>query len=220
MQQAWLTAVPVVVLFFVLWRAVGAQARRILPGRSSRMSVTVKWGKERLQVPLPSPDTKLGVLRQMLAEQTSLDPKSFKLIFSGAVMKDDNAPISTYGIKHKSTLALVGSADKPLDAAPPPPTEASTIARVQAELAAVRDRLVPPLDAFLATAAAEKPPTREDAAAEHKRLDELLLQSLLRLDAITPDGAWEDARRERKVAVREVQGLLNKLDAGWKSLPQ
>ena len=58
------------------------------------------------------------------------------------------------------------------------------------------------------------------ASLEHKRLDELLLQSLLRLDAITPDGSWEEARRERKSAVKEVQGLLNKLDAGWKSLPQ
>jgi len=50
---------------------------------------------------------------------------------------------------------------------------------------------------------------------EHNRLGELLLQSLLRLDAIVPDTQWEDARRERKDAVREVQALLDRLDAAW-----
>lgn len=52
-------------------------------------------------------------------------------------------------------------------------------------------------------------------AQEHTRLSELLLQSLLRLDAIPTDGAWEKARLERKGAVREVQGLLDRLDGGW-----
>ncbi|KZV81626.1 hypothetical protein EXIGLDRAFT_685811 [Exidia glandulosa HHB12029] len=192
------------------------------------MSILVKWGTERLQFSLPSPDTKLGQLRQMLAEHTSLDPKSFKLIHAGAVMKDDNAPISTYGIQNRSTLALVGTNEKPptgstKSAAAERPTEQSTIARVQGELAAVRSNLLQPVEGFLASIhppEGEKQPTRGDTAQEHKRLDELLLQSLLRLDAITPDGAWEDARRERKLAVREVQGLLDKLDAGWKSLPQ
>lgn len=50
---------------------------------------------------------------------------------------------------------------------------------------------------------------------EHIRLGELLLQSLLRLDGVTPDTQWEDARRERKDAVREVQTLLDQLDAAW-----
>jgi len=50
---------------------------------------------------------------------------------------------------------------------------------------------------------------------EHNRLSELLLQSLLRLDAIQTDGTWEAARLERKGAVKEVQGLLERLDGGW-----
>lgn len=52
-------------------------------------------------------------------------------------------------------------------------------------------------------------------AQNHTRLSELLLQALLRLDAITPEGAWEQARRERKVAVKEVQGVLDRLDGEW-----
>ena len=56
-----------------------------------------------------------------------------------------------------------------------------------------------------------------DAEQEHVRLGELLLQSLLRLDAITAEGEWELARRERKGAVREVQALLDRLDGGWRA---
>ena len=55
-----------------------------------------------------------------------------------------------------------------------------------------------------------------DVTLEHARLGELLLQSLLRLDAINAEGEWEDARKERKGAVREVQALLDKLDGAWK----
>ena len=46
---------------------------------------------------------------------------------------------------------------------------------------------------------------------------ELLLQSLLRLDAITAEGEWENARKERKGAVKEVQALLDRLDGGWRA---
>lgn len=56
------------------------------------------------------------------------------------------------------------------------------------------------------------PPTPLD----HTRLSELLLQSLLRLDALHMSGSdWPEARVERKAAVREVQGVLDRLDAAW-----
>ncbi|KAG1723608.1 uncharacterized protein EDB91DRAFT_1172433 [Suillus paluster] len=55
-------------------------------------------------------------------------------------------------------------------------------------------------------------PTSQD----HARLSELLLQSLLRLDAMHLAGSdWPDARAERKAAVREVQGVLDRLDGAW-----
>ena len=50
---------------------------------------------------------------------------------------------------------------------------------------------------------------------DHARLGELLLQSLLRLDGIAAEGEWEQARRERKAAVKEVQMLLDRLDESW-----
>ncbi|KAI8994032.1 hypothetical protein BD414DRAFT_411696 [Trametes punicea] len=212
------------------------------------MSVLVKWGRERLHFTLPSPSTKLGELRHEIAEYTHLPEHSFKLIHAGAIMKDDNAPISAYGIKSGSTIALVGGGE-PLPSAPSkassarkePRTEQSTISQIRTELDKVRSSLRPDVDSFLtalassAAAAQISPshtitaPAKPASAAgsgqhhstnveqEHLRLGELLLQSLLRLDAISTEGEWEEARRERKSAVKEVQALLDKLDSGWRA---
>ena len=121
--------------------------------------------------------------------------------------------VSAYKIRSGGTLLLLDStpADSPSPAiavAPKPPrTEASTIEVIQSELTNVRGTLEPSVDAFLRTPTAD---------AEHTRLGELLLQALLRLDAISIDSAWTEARRERKSAVRAVQGVLDRLDKGWR----
>ncbi|KAI0633443.1 hypothetical protein C8Q77DRAFT_1115016 [Trametes polyzona] len=215
------------------------------------MSILVKWGRERLRFDLPPPDSKLGQLRHEIAQYTQLPEHSFKLIHAGAVMKDDNAPISAYGLKAGSTIALVGGGE-PLPPAPSkassarkekaPRTEESTISQIRSELDKVRATLRPDVDSFLvalspssaaaqvgpspiATAPPPKPASASGSTArppadleqEHVRLGELLLQSLLRLDAINAEGEWEEARRERKGAVKEVQALLDKLDGGWRA---
>ena len=81
--------------------------------------------------------------------------------------------------------------------------------------------LHPTTTATNTTTASSEPKAKDsskvDLTQEHTRLGELLLQSLLRLDAINAEGEWEEARKERKSAVREVQGLLDRLDGGWRS---
>ncbi|KAI0057959.1 hypothetical protein BV25DRAFT_1811530 [Artomyces pyxidatus] len=196
------------------------------------MSITVKWGRERLHIPLPPPETKLAVLRASLAEHTHLAPNAFKLIYAGAVMKDDNAPLSSYNLRPNTTVLLLDSAapaPSPAPAPKAPKTEESTISSIQAELASVRTTLEPGVDAFLrdltaataTTPAAATPAPAAPAASpalktEHTRLGELLLQALLRLDAIAVESEWENARRERKGAVRAVQGVLDRLDRAWR----
>jgi hypothetical protein len=121
--------------------------------------------------------------------------------------------VSAYKIRPGGTLLLLDSTPaaslSPVAAVAPKPqkTEASTIQVIQAELATVLGNLEPGVDAFLRT------PTVD---AEHTRLGELLLQALLRLDAINIDSTWTEARRERKGAVRAVQGVLDRLDKGWR----
>ncbi|CCM00055.1 uncharacterized protein FIBRA_02082 [Fibroporia radiculosa] len=232
-------------VILILLRVAFVQARKLIASRKDRhsMSYVVKWGRERLHFTLPPPDTKLAAIRHQLAEYTQLPPQSFKLIHAGAVMKDDNAPISAYGIKPGSTIALVGGGEdlEPSGRAsskhkekPQERTEASIVAQIRGELDSVRRTLQPDVDGFLTTlnpdyvppsVSSAAPPAaagrrNPDLAREHIRLGELLLQSLLRLDAITAEGEWEEARRERKGAVREVQALLDRLDGGWRKRPQ
>jgi hypothetical protein len=121
--------------------------------------------------------------------------------------------VSVYKIRPGGVLLLLDSTPAATPspvagvASKVPKTEASTIEVIQAELLTVRGTLEPDVDAFLRTPTAD---------VEHTRLGELLLQALLRLDAINIDSTWTEARRERKGAVRAVQGVLDRLDKGWR----
>ncbi|KAL1695469.1 hypothetical protein GGG16DRAFT_109136 [Schizophyllum commune] len=189
--------------------------------------VHVKWGREKLSFQLPDPSTRLGDIRQSIAEYTHLPPNAFKLVHSGVVMKDDNAPISAYHLKPNSTIAVIGTADAPPSAPAqqakptpaPPRSEQSTINLIQSEMQNVRSSLGRDLENLLGSLPQYH--TAGDNKAfmdrEHLRLGELLLQSLLRLDGINAESEWQDARRERKESVREVQGLLDRLDGAWQN---
>lgn len=136
--------------------------------------------------------------------------------------------VSAYGIRPGSTIALIGGGapipepastkKKPAE----PATEISTIAAVHSELSRVNASIAPSLNAFLSFLSSPssdpdyKPPQNLSLEQEHTRIGEMLLQSLLRLDVLHMDGAWTDARKERKTAVKQVQSLLDKLDLGWK----
>jgi hypothetical protein len=152
--------------------------------------------------------------------------------------------VSAYNIRGNSTIAMIGDTSSDLGQLPPTQsntsssmqkTESSTISQIRSELDTVRNSLTNDINSFLHAISSPsasnsfhhsiysaQPTSNPDPIPirtlekEHTRLAELLLQALLRLDAITTDGAWEDARRERKDAVREVQGLLDRLDGGWR----
>ncbi|KAF7288727.1 BAG domain-containing protein [Mycena chlorophos] len=171
--------------------------------------VNVHWGRERFTFPLPPPDTPLKAIRDAITNMTGLT--DFKLVHKGAVMKNPESPISAYFIKDHSTIAVV-EIHAPTEPKPPPPppapvvrSEQSVITAIHSELAAVRQDLSPAVDKLLTST--------EPQPKEHLRLSELLLQALLRLDGIAV-GEWEEARKERKVAVKEVQTLLDRLDSG------
>lgn len=144
-------------------------------------------------------------------------------------------PVSAYKIRENSTIALIGGHITPQAPAPyqpsskakEPPTEENVIGAIRAELDRVRATLAPDVDAFVLACsnplailetAQDINPSKVPTSLDHTRLSELLLQSLLRLDALHLPGAdWPDARQQRKAAVREVQGVLDRLDSAWSS---
>jgi len=186
------------------------------------MTVTAKWKTEHFSFHLPPPETKLSEIKDLLVQKWHLDSGKLKLIHAGAVMKDDNAPISAYKIRPNSTIAVVASNAEPIpkqqSATATSKSEQSTISLIQSEIKGVRTGLLPSVDAFLSSLERQNQhPVSPLQEKEHTRLGELLLQSLLRLDAISTDGEFEDARKERKIAVNEVQGLLDRLDGAWQN---
>jgi len=187
------------------------------------MSITVKWGKEKLSVPLQRDDYTLGEVRKALSDFSHIPETNIKLIYGGSTMKDDSATLSSYGIQAGSTVHMLGSAELPPSRKAPPlpkeppqrPTEPELIKKIQGEVSTVHSSLLPPLNTFLNELASFTPPSKE-LEREHLRLGEMLLQSLLRLDGMAPEGSWDDARAQRKGAVREIQGYLDKLDDAWR----
>ncbi|WWC69358.1 uncharacterized protein I206_103297 [Kwoniella pini CBS 10737] len=74
-----------------------------------KILIQVKWGKEKFNIPIPSPSlTPLSTLLATLSAQTSLPLDQLKLIYKGAVLKDSSLTISSYGIEDGSTLVLIG----------------------------------------------------------------------------------------------------------------
>ncbi|KAJ3910297.1 BAG domain-containing protein [Lentinula edodes] len=195
------------------------------------MHLNIKWGKERTTLTLEDPTLPISALKNYISQWSHLPPESIKLIHSGAVLKNDNAPLSSYRFRPNATIQVVGSAET----IPVPPrgsaqkSETTIMTQIQEQLTLVRSSLVPSLEKFLQTLPTQSnttipfdstsnPPTSPASIhKEHARLSEMLLQSLLTLDAITVDGEWVQARQERKTAVREVQGYLDQLDAAWNS---
>ncbi|KAG9018627.1 hypothetical protein FRB90_011113 [Tulasnella sp. 427] len=197
------------------------------------MSIRVKWGAERLHLPLPPPETTLGDFRKSISEHIHLPISTFKLIHSGAVMKGDTFPLGAYSIKNGSTIQVVGNASpipgrkssgnqssssKAASSAVARPSEQGLIDVITNELTQVRQNLLPGVQSFQTNVATTKVPAVQvpTLKQEHTRLGELLLQSLLRLDALMPQSEWTEARSARKTAVKEVQSLLSQLDGAWK----
>lgn len=169
-----------------------------------------------MYIPLPPPNATLGALRKIIAEQTHLHPDSFKLIHSGAIMKDNAAPLSAYKLRENSLVSVIGGDTSPPTAEPARPTEQGILKSIRAEVGSVQKSLEPDVETFLDDLSPEKSKAVVELEPEHRRLAEMLLQSLLRLDAVIPDSGWDEARRERKQAVKVVQDLLDKLDNAWK----
>lgn len=91
-------------------------------------------------------------------------------------------------------------------------TEQAQIASIQAELSSVDNSLRPAHADFLSQL---NPQSRFGLEKERNRISELLMQALIRLDAIIPEHDWTNARASRKLAVNELQILLDRLDSAW-----
>ncbi|KAI7831210.1 hypothetical protein BC939DRAFT_392328, partial [Gamsiella multidivaricata] len=151
------------------------------------------------------------------------------LVFGGAGMKDDNAPLSCWGVKPGSNIVVNGI--KPTEeqikamTTNGDPEEYALILRISGSLAKSKDFVSEYLPKYEEEAAAylaskpaafsmqAMPPPRKKLHDQHGMMSEILLQSLLALDGVTCKPDFEVARVKRREAVKETQKLLDVIDA-------
>lgn len=183
----------------------------------------------------------LGDLKHEIASITSLPYERLKLISRGLVMKDDRLPLAAYGLQEGSRIGLVGSRDEgdrpgnktsvlPIGeqkarekkAKEADTSESGLLARIQESLDHCRHQLFPDVVRVeRSVAALDTPPTESDDPPltltqiqdAHRRLSEFLLRQLLALDSVQVNS--ETTRQARKLAVKEVQSHLDRLDSAW-----
>ncbi|KAG0308766.1 BAG molecular chaperone regulator 1 [Dissophora globulifera] len=203
----------------------------------------IRWNEEAYTIDFEGKvlaQIKLRELREICKDLTGVPLGGLSLIFGGATMKDDNAPLSCWGVKPGSKVVVDGI--KPTEeeikllTTNGDPEEYALILRISGSLEKSRDsvseflpRYREETDAYLASS--EKPTASKGAGAAgpvtlqnmspprkklhdlHGTMSESLLQSLLVLDGVTCKPEFEVARVKRREAVKETQKLLDVIDA-------
>lgn len=188
--------------------------------------------------------TPLSQLLATLSSQTSIPLPQLKLIYKGAVLKDQSLTLGSYGINDGAVLVLVGKEGEVPNAPPAagssgagaggakpsaagkkrqPETdqESVLVEYIHGLVKNLLEPLRPSIITFISQSdpkATNRPaqiPTFEVLQREHARLSEMLLRGLLDLDGVEVPGGWAEARKERKEAVKNVQAQLTRVDEAW-----
>ncbi|KAK6234603.1 hypothetical protein SCA6_009940 [Theobroma cacao] len=147
-----------------------------------------------------------GDLKRVLAQETGLEPKEQRLLFQGKE-KDDEECLHMVGVKDMSKVVLLedpASKERKLDEM----KRNQSILKAYEEVAKVRAEVDKLSEKVIALEAIVRGGTK---VSEKKFLvlTELLMVQLLQLDTIEANG---EAKVQRKVEVRHVQGLVDTLD--------
>ncbi|EOY34553.1 BCL-2-associated athanogene 4 isoform 3 [Theobroma cacao] len=145
-------------------------------------------------------------LKRVLAQETGLEPKEQRLLFQGKE-KDDEECLHMVGVKDMSKVVLLedpASKERKLDEM----KRNQSILKAYEEVAKVRAEVDKLSEKVIALEAIVRGGTK---VSEKKFLvlTELLMVQLLQLDTIEANG---EAKVQRKVEVRHVQGLVDTLD--------
>ncbi|KAF3291182.1 hypothetical protein TWF970_000414 [Orbilia oligospora] len=172
-------------------------------------------------------DTKTTVkdLRLSVLDALGLSHEhSIKLLFSGSHLKDDAALLKDFKVKHGAKILCMASKSK---LAPPPSASGSAGSSSRNTPEPPKKKIIPPMEKIelvrkhitgavlpLVEAFEANPP--EDQAKrrdEHHRLSETVLGEMLKLDSVDVDGDdGAEVRKKRKVMVKELHAILERLD--------
>ncbi|KAF9438979.1 hypothetical protein BGZ76_002272 [Entomortierella beljakovae] len=195
--------------------------------------LNIKWGREKKTVEFKGrslADVKLGELRQKCHEWSKVPMGGLTLIYAGATMRDDNAPLSCFGIKPNGQIIMMGTRPTKTDirtlTTTGDPEEYALIVKVQTSYQKVMDLASEHLPRYkqavqdyihsnpspVNLTQESLPPARKALLDAHTLLSENFLQAILVYDGVSCKPEFEVARGTRREAVKETQKLLDIID--------
>ncbi|CAG8591915.1 3423_t:CDS:2 [Racocetra persica] len=187
----------------------------------------ITWGREKLHLDFTEQgtgsleETTLKQLKERLKEITGVPVNGQKLVFSGAVMKDETATLTSFGLQPFSKLLLMGSKPNAKDLAQTTTgssEEHALITRISQSVEKTRTTLIPQIESFETSVATFLSSEDNDDTVlsklteTHTCIVETLMQSLLTLDSVDCPPEFETARQKRREAVKFTQGLIERVD--------
>ncbi|KAI9322488.1 hypothetical protein BX666DRAFT_2108991 [Dichotomocladium elegans] len=202
--------------------------------------IEVKWGSSRFKVDFADgefEDTTVYSLKTKLQSITHLAIDKMKLLAYGVVMKDDQAPLTAYGIHSGSKMLLMGTkgslpqaramtnnnnADDDHNRAAVSAhksNEDEILVRIRQVTTKLSGDIQPDIEQyehrvkqFIMSPSPRDPKEQKKLVDYGNYLNEQLMRTLFAFDGILCDAELEQARQERKRGVQQCLILQEKVD--------
>ncbi|MFS7976814.1 putative Ubiquitin-like domain, BAG domain, Ubiquitin-like domain superfamily [Helianthus anomalus] len=176
---------------------------------SGNINIKVSFGSNNFDV-FTTPQSTFGDLKGVIAKETGLDPTAINVLFRGKE-NDDHESLLTAGVKDNSEVTLIENTSTGNDDLEKVEEIKENIEEVSRGLEAVNrvreennqfEEQVVSLETVVCSGT-------QVADKDFIFLTEMLMRQLLKLDGIDAEG---EGRIQRRLEVRRVQGLVEKLD--------
>ncbi|KAL9992223.1 putative Ubiquitin-like domain, BAG domain, Ubiquitin-like domain superfamily [Helianthus debilis subsp. tardiflorus] len=176
---------------------------------SGNINIKVSFGSNNFDV-LTTPQSTFGDLKGVIAKETGLDPTALNVLFRGKE-NDDHESLQMAGVKDNSEVTLIENTSTENDDLEKVEEIKENVEEVSRGLDAVNqvreennqfEEQVVSLETVVCSGT-------QVADKDFIFLTEMLMRQLLKLDGIDAEG---EGRIQRRLEVRRVQGLVEKLD--------
>ncbi|EOR00268.1 hypothetical protein J056_001154 [Wallemia ichthyophaga EXF-994] len=158
--------------------------------------INFNYKASNIQIPFNNSSQPLYQLLEKLSTQLSIPQDQFKLIYKGLVIRDSSRSLDDLKISNNSTIMVLVNHSQNID------KQQQLVNTIENILNNNVLPLQPQLEQF------ESSPTEQSKLV----LQELLLQSILKLDSIILPSEFNQARDVRKHSIKTTQSFLDRLD--------
>ncbi|PIN11289.1 hypothetical protein CDL12_16111 [Handroanthus impetiginosus] len=176
----------------------------LVPGHGPpTVNIKVSHGLNHYEVAVPS-NSSFGYLKSIISQKIGLKPEMHKLFFRGEE-KQDAENLQTAGVMNNSEVLLMEDMTREQKI---PEEETNVISKGDEAVAEVRKEVDKLTQQVSVLEGVVDGGTKVDEK-EIIYLSEMLMRQLLKLDGIEAEG---EGRVQRRMEVRRIQGILEKLD--------